>query len=409
MPDTPETINRADYTPYPFELTETALAFDIRDGETTVDSDLAFTRRDGAEGDLVLYGVDVELVSLAVDGRELGGNEYAIAGETLTVFGVPDRCRVQVTTKIVPEDNKAFEGLYKSNDMYCTQCEAESFRKITYYPDRPDVLSRFTTTITADAARYPVLLSNGNLTGDDTIGGRRTVTWRDPFPKPSYLFALVAGDLAVQEDEFVTRSGRSVTLCIYSEPHNIGQCDYAMGALKRAMRWDEERFGREYDLDIFMIVAVEDFNMGAMENKGLNVFNTSCVLATAATATDDRAPARRGRRCPRVFPQLVGQPRDLPRLVPTQPQGRLHRVPGRRVHVGHELADHQARRGRRIPALGAVRRGRRPVGAPGAARQLRGDLELLHHDGLREGRRGGSDAGHHSRPRPVPRRDRHLL
>ena len=286
MPDTPEATRRADYRPFPFDLTETALAFDIRDGETTVDSDLAFVRRDGAEGDLVLYGVDVELVSLAVDGRELGGNEYTVSGETLTVYGVPDRCRVQVTTKIVPEENKAFEGLYKSNDMYCTQCEAEGFRKITYYPDRPDVLTCFTTTITADASRYPVLLSNGNLIADDTVAGRRTVTWRDPFPKPSYLFALVAGDLAVLEDEFVTRSGRRVALRIYSEPHNIGQCNYAMAALKRAMRWDEERFGREYDLDIFMIVAVEDFNMGAMENKGLNVFNTSYVLATAETATD---------------------------------------------------------------------------------------------------------------------------
>ncbi|MCY3811893.1 MAG: aminopeptidase N [Gammaproteobacteria bacterium] len=286
MPDTPETIHRADYRPYPFALEETALAFDIRDGETTVVAELSFARRDGAEGDLVLYGVDVELVSLAVDGRELGGNEYAVSGEALTVFGVPDRCRVQVTTKIVPEDNTAFEGLYKSNDMYCTQCEAEGFRKITYYPDRPDVLTCFTTTISADADRYPVLLSNGNLVADDTVDGRRTVTWRDPFPKPSYLFALVGGDLAVLEDEFVTRSGRSVTLRIYSEPHNIGQCDYAMGALKRAMRWDEERFGREYDLDIFMIVAVEDFNMGAMENKGLNIFNTSYVLATADTATD---------------------------------------------------------------------------------------------------------------------------
>lgn len=286
MPDTPETIHRADYRSYPFALKETALAFDIRDGETTVDSELTFARHDGAEGDLVLYGVDVELVSLAVDGRKLGGNEYALSGETLTVFGVPDRCRVQVTTKIVPEDNTAFEGLYKSNDMYCTQCEAEGFRKITYYPDRPDVLTCFTTTISADADRYPVLLSNGNLLADDTVDGRRTVTWRDPFPKPSYLFALVAGDLAVLEDEFVTRSGRSVALRIYSEPHNIGQCDYAMGALKRAMRWDEERFGREYDLDIFMIVAVEDFNMGAMENKGLNIFNTSYVLATADTATD---------------------------------------------------------------------------------------------------------------------------
>ena len=174
MPDTPETIHRADYRPYPFALEETALAFDIRDGETTVVAELSFARRDGAEGDLVLYGVDVELVSLAVDGRELGGNEYAVSGEALTVFGVPDRCRVQVTTKIVPEDNTAFEGLYKSNDMYCTQCEAEGFRKITYYPDRPDVLTCFTTTISADADRYPVLLSNGNLVADDTVEGHET-------------------------------------------------------------------------------------------------------------------------------------------------------------------------------------------------------------------------------------------
>ena len=286
MPDTPETIRRADYRPYPFDIAETALEFDIRDGETVVDCELDVARRDGAQGDLVLNGVDVELLRLAVDGRELGGNEYATQGETLTIFDVPDRCRIQLATRIVPEANTALEGLYKSRTMYCTQCEAEGFRKITYYPDRPDVLTRFTTTITADAERYPVLLSNGNFVADDRADGRRTVIWRDPFPKPSYLFALVAGDLAVLEDEFVTASGRRVTLCIYSEPHNIGQCDYAMGALKRAMRWDEERFGREYDLDIFMIVAVEDFNMGAMENKGLNIFNTSCVLASADTATD---------------------------------------------------------------------------------------------------------------------------
>ena len=281
-----EPVRLADYQPYPFEVRNTRLAFDIRDGETTVQCELAIARRPHGDGPLVLSGVDLELLRLAVDGRELGGNEYAVAGETLTLFDVPDVCRVQVATKIVPERNTALEGLYKSSGMYCTQCEAEGFRKITYFPDRPDVLSRYTTSITADAERYPVLLSNGNPVADETRNGRRTATWEDPFPKPSYLFALVAGNLAVLEDEFATCSGRTVALRIYSEPHNISQCDYAMSALKRAMRWDEERFGREYDLDIFMIVAVEDFNMGAMENKGLNIFNTACVLATPDTATD---------------------------------------------------------------------------------------------------------------------------
>ena len=281
-----EPVRLADYQPYPFEVRETQLAFDIQDGETTVHSEMAIRRRGEPNGALVLNGADLQLDSIAIDDRVLGGNEYAVDGETLTVFDVPSACRVQVVTRIAPEKNAALEGLYKSGTMYCTQCEPEGFRKITYYPDRPDVLSRFTTTITADAERYPVLLSNGNLVADATSNGRRTVTWQDPFPKPSYLFALVAGDLAVLEDEFVTCSGRKVALRIYSEPRNIGQCGYAMAVLKRAMRWDEERFGREYDLDIFMIVAVESFNMGAMENKGLNIFNTSCVLATPDTATD---------------------------------------------------------------------------------------------------------------------------
>ena len=281
----PQPVLLADYQPYPFEVAETRLAFDIRDGETSVRCEMEISRRD-ANVPLVLNGADLELDGIAIDGRPLGGNEYAVEGETLTIFDVPDACRVRVDTRIKPEGNTALEGLYKSGAMYCTQCEAEGFRKIVYYPDRPDVLSRFTTTITADAERYPVLLSNGNPVADETRDGRRTVTWRDPFPKPSYLFALVCGDLAVREDVFVTCTGREVALRIYSEPHNVGQCGYAMDVLKRAMRWDEERFGREYDLDIFMIVAVESFNMGAMENKGLNIFNTSCVLATPNTATD---------------------------------------------------------------------------------------------------------------------------
>ena len=286
MPQAHQKVHLADYRPYPFDVRETELAFDIQEGETTVRSEMTIERSGEAGCALVLNGADLQLDRIAIDGRALGGNEYAVEGETLTIFDVPDTCRVQIVTRIEPEQNSALEGLYKSCTMYCTQCEAEGFRKITYYPDRPDVLSRFTTTISADAERYPVLLSNGNPTADATSGGRRTVTWHDPFPKPSYLFALVAGDLAVLEDEFVTCSGRKVALRIYSEPHNIGQCHYAMQVLKRAMRWDEERFGREYDLDIFMIVAVESFNMGAMENKGLNIFNTSCVLATPDTATD---------------------------------------------------------------------------------------------------------------------------
>ena len=282
----PAPVRLADYRPYPFRLTETAPAFDIRDGETIVECSMAVERKAPGDAPLELHGVDVELLGLAVDGRPLAGNEYALDGETLRVFYVPAACRVEVRTRIEPEANTALEGLYKSGAMYCTQCEPEGFRKMTYYPDRPDVLSRFVTRITADTERYPVLLANGNLTGDETNAGRRTVTWRDPFPKPSYLFALVAGDLSVLEDEFVTCSGRRVALRIYSEPHNIGQCGFAMAALQRAMRWDEERFGREYDLDVFMIVAVESFNMGAMENKGLNIFNTSFILATADTATD---------------------------------------------------------------------------------------------------------------------------
>ncbi len=284
MADSPSTVYLRDYQAYPFAIDETRLAFDIRDGKTTVGCELA-VRRDG-DGPLVLRGEGLDLRGVWVDGRALAGNEYAQDDKTLTLFDIPHNCQVRTEVCIAPEKNTALEGLYKSRSMYCTQCEAEGFRKITYHPDRPDVLSRYTTTITADAERYPVLLSNGNLIAESTEGGRRTVTWEDPFPKPSYLFALVAGDLAVREDEFVTRSGRRVTLRIFSEPHNIGQCGYAMEALKRAMRWDEERFGREYDLDIFMIVAVEDFNMGAMENKGLNIFNTSCVLASPDTATD---------------------------------------------------------------------------------------------------------------------------
>ncbi len=283
--ETPVTVRLADYEPPAHRIVSTQLTVEIGAGTTRVENRMRI-HRTGAADSLFLNGQELDLESVAVDGRTLGSNEYQVSSDGLTLFELPADCEVLVVTRIHPEANTALEGLYKSSGMYCTQCEAEGFRKITYYQDRPDVLAEFTTTIIADGA-YPVLLSNGNLIASDILAdGRRTVTWHDPFPKPSYLFALVAGDLALNEDVFVTASGREVVLRIYSEPHNIAQTAYAMGALKRAMRWDEDVYGREYDLDIYMIVAVDDFNMGAMENKGLNIFNTSCVLATKDTATD---------------------------------------------------------------------------------------------------------------------------
>ncbi|MCZ6642293.1 MAG: aminopeptidase N [Gammaproteobacteria bacterium] len=284
----PKAIFLENYQPPTYQTLEIRLSFDIHDGSTVVRSVLTLARDSLAPVDapLVLDGEDLELVSVHLDGEALSGNEYQVDDASLTIFSLPQACEVSLVTRIKPEENTALEGLYKSRTMYCTQCEAQGFRKITYHQDRPDVLTRYTTSITADADRYPILLSNGNLVADNTEDGRRTVTWEDPFPKPSYLFALVAGDLGVITDTFTTMSGRSVELKIYSEQHNISQCGYAMDVLKRSMAWDEQVFGREYDLDIFMIVAVEDFNMGAMENKGLNIFNTSCVLASPDTATD---------------------------------------------------------------------------------------------------------------------------
>ncbi|MFM7118700.1 MAG: aminopeptidase N [Gammaproteobacteria bacterium] len=283
------TIRRQDYAPPAYRITDTALTFELADGTTRVASALTVVRAADTPpcAPLVLAGQDLQLVSVVVDGVPISTNGYRVQDETLTIHDLPAECVVEIVTDITPETNTALEGLYRSGGMYCTQCEAEGFRRITYYLDRPDVLARFRTTLIADGDRYPVLLSNGNLVQRDVLpDGRTRATWDDPFPKPAYLFALVAGDLALREDTFTTQSGRRVLLQIYSEPHNIEQVGYAMEALKRAMRWDETAYGREYDLERFMIVAVDDFNMGAMENKGLNLFNTSVVLATPDTATD---------------------------------------------------------------------------------------------------------------------------
>jgi len=248
-------------------------------------------RRNPARGaglpPLVLDGQLLELLSLKLDDTELGIGDYQQTPDHLSVQPKAAQFTLDTSVRIHPETNTALEGLYKSSGMFCTQCEAEGFRKITYYLDRPDVMSKFTTTVSAEQHSYPVLLSNGNpIASGPGEDGRHWATWEDPFMKPAYLFALVAGDLWCIEDVFTTMNQRDVTLRIYVEPENVDKCQHAMNSLKKSMRWDEETYGREYDLDIFMIVAVNDFNMGAMENKGLNIFNSSCVLARAETATD---------------------------------------------------------------------------------------------------------------------------
>ena len=287
----PQAIYLKDYKVPPYLIEETNLHVDIHEQETTVTASLKVNRNPEAVSEdvknLILDGsTDLETVSIVIDGRELSSNEFQIDEDKLVIFDVPQTFELTTTVKIKPQDNTALEGLYQSGDMFCTQCEAEGFRNITWYEDRADVMSKYTTTVVADKQRYPVLLSNGNDIDRGEAGDRHWVTWQDPFMKPAYLFALVAGDLQFIEDEFVTMTGRKVRLQIFTEAHNIDKLDHAMVSLKHSMKWDEEVYGREYDLDIFMIVAVESFNMGAMENKGLNIFNTSCVLARPDTTTD---------------------------------------------------------------------------------------------------------------------------
>ncbi|MBE0596364.1 MAG: aminopeptidase N [Desulfuromonadales bacterium] len=289
MNEQPTTIRLRDYRP-PAYLVETIdLHFDLAEEQTRVTARQSLRRHPQAVGApaLELHGCQLQLQMLRLDGRVLTAADYRIEGEILTILQVPEQFSLEVETLIHPAANTALEGLYLSNDIFCTQCEAEGFRRITFFPDRPDVLARFTTTLVADREKYPVLLANGNrVDGGLLEGGRHFARWDDPFPKPAYLFALVAGNLVKVEDTFVTRSGRKVVLQIWIEERNRDKCDHAMRSLQKAMRWDEETFGLEYDLDIYMIVAVDHFNMGAMENKGLNIFNSKYVLASPQTATD---------------------------------------------------------------------------------------------------------------------------
>ena len=285
--ETPPSIHLSDYRAPDFRIATTELDFALAPEATQVTARLAFVRIGDPKAPLVLMGERVNLIRIRLDGEDVPPEAFQTTSETLTLFNVPDSFTLETLCEINPLGNKTLEGLYMSSGRYCTQCEAEGFRKITYYLDRPDALSVYRVRIEAPKAEFPHLLSNGNLieTGD-LDNGRHFALWEDPFFKPCYLFALVAGDLDVLHDSFVTRSGRTVDLRIYVDTGMSDRSVYAMDALKRSMTWDEEVYGREYDLDLFMIVAVRDFNFGAMENKGLNIFNASLLLADPTTATD---------------------------------------------------------------------------------------------------------------------------
>ncbi|MCU5775047.1 aminopeptidase N [Erwiniaceae bacterium BAC15a-03b] len=285
MTQQPQAKHRHDYRAPDYTITDIDLTFNLDAATTQVTAVSRIKRLGASDAALRLDGEDLTLISLEIDDQPW--SHYQLEEGALVIEQLPETFTLKIVNDIHPDKNSALEGLYKSGEALCTQCEAEGFRHITWYLDRPDVLARFTTTIIADQALYPFLLSNGNrLDSGKMEDGRHWMKWEDPFPKPCYLFALVAGDFDVLRDSFTTRSHRDVALEIYVDRGNLDRADWAMTSLKNSMKWDEERFGLEYDLDIFMIVAVDFFNMGAMENKGLNVFNSKYVLAKAETATD---------------------------------------------------------------------------------------------------------------------------
>jgi len=287
----PKTIYLKDYRQPEFIVDRIDLTFEIDTHQTKVTSLLNIHKHEDLKNKpipLVFDKGDYDILSVIADGMVLLPGEYESGGDVFKLAKTPDVFELEITSILKPQENTSLEGLYTSGDTLCTQCEAQGFRKITPFPDRPDVMATFSCTIIADKTQYPVLLSNGNLVKSGDIDeNRHFVRWEDPFKKPSHLFALVAGDLAHIHDQFTTRSGRVVDLKIYSEKENIDKCDHAMTSLKQSMEWDEDRFGLEYDLDLYQIVAINDFNAGAMENKGLNIFNSKYVLANPQTATDE--------------------------------------------------------------------------------------------------------------------------
>lgn len=283
-----ETIYLKDYQQTPYDVENIELTFDFYEEKTTVRSKIDFISRfSGKTAPLELDGQEMELVSVKLNGEKLSPSDFKLTDSQLVILQPPEKFTLEIENNLKPQDNTSLEGLYKSSGNFSTQCESEGFRKITYFYDRPDVMTVYTVTLNADKKLYPVLLANGNKVDEgDLDGGRHWTKWEDPFKKPSYLFAVVAGNLACLKDSYKTASGRNVALEIYAVEDDIEKCHFAMESLKKAMKWDEDVYGLECDLDQYMIVAVSDFNMGAMENKGLNIFNTSAVLASEKTATD---------------------------------------------------------------------------------------------------------------------------
>lgn len=290
MTDTPKTVHLKDHQPPTHLIPTLDLFFNLNEEKTIVTAKMNIQKSPQTRDSdpLRLDGENIKLLSIKINGEPLATNDFQVTPESLTLLRPPTTAfDLEITTELRPQDNKSFVGLYKTKKIFCTQMEAQGFRRVTYFLDRPDVLSKYTTTIEADEKTYPHLLSNGDRIKEEKIaGGRHRVTWQDPFPKPCYLFALVAGDLGLVRDKFVTKSGRPVALEIYTDKGNETRCAHAMKSLKESMNWDEDTYGLEYDLNVYMIVAVDDFNMGAMENKGLNIFNSKYVLADEESATD---------------------------------------------------------------------------------------------------------------------------
>ena len=335
-----------------------------------------------------------------MDGRAV--NDWRIEGGKLVIDLVDGAHSIETEVELAPERNTQLMGLYASSGLLCTQCEAEGFRRITFFPDRPDVLSRYSVRMAADKARFPVLLSNGDhVDTGDLEGGRHWAAWRDPFPKPCYLFALVAGELAVNADSFTTMSGRRVDLGIWVRAADLSRTEHAMDALKTAMAWDERVYGREYDLDVFNIVAVDDFNFGAMENKGLNVFNSRYILADPETATDADYDGVAGVVAHEYFHNWSGNRVTCRDWFQLSLKEGVHGFPRSELQCRSGFGSGQADRGCARAARKPVPRGRQPARAPGATGELYRDRQFLHGNRVQQGCRSHPHAPHAARPRKV--------